>query len=92
MQAQRPWQITSTESKAVADVAQDIKPNGRTFMISNAGSQPIYITNKDVQGAATANSFMIPANTLLPQLFYCDNLSVISNATGSSVSILYLDI
>lgn len=81
------------ESKAVGPVvavAQNIPINGRDFMISNTGAQPLYINPRAV---ATANDFMIPANTTLPIVFTCsDNLSVISNATGTTLSIMYLDI
>jgi hypothetical protein len=70
--------------------AQNIPINGKTFMISNSGAQPLYI-NPD--GTATSASFLIPANTTLPIVFTCaGNLSVISNATGTTVSVMYLDI
>lgn len=71
-------------------VAQNIAINAREFIISNSGAQPLYI-NPD--GAATAASFLVPANTTLPIVFTClGNLSVISNATGTTVTVLFLDI
>lgn len=70
--------------------AQNMPINARTFIISNTGAQPLYINPK---GTATTSSFLIPANTTLPIVFSClDNLSVISNATGTNVSVMYLDI
>lgn len=71
-------------------VAQNIPINARSFIISNTGAQPLYINPK---GVATSSSFLIPAGVTLPIVFCClDNLSVISNATGTSVSVMYLDI
>lgn len=86
-----PQRMESVKSvPGIVAVAQNIPINGRNFIISNSGAQPLYIKP---DGVATANDFMIPANTTLPIVFTClGNLSVISNATGTSVSIMYLDI
>jgi hypothetical protein len=86
-----PQRMDSVKSIAgLVAAAQSIPINGRTFIISNTGAQPLYI-NPD--GTATATSFLIPAGVTLPIVFSClGNLSVISNATGTSVSVMYLDI
>jgi hypothetical protein len=76
---------------ALADTAQDVPINNRVFMISNTGAQPIYFNPKGV--ATAANGMLLPANTVFPMYFSCDgNLSVISNATGSSLAVLILDV
>lgn len=70
-------------------VAQNIAINGRYCMISNTGAQPLYINPKTT---ATNTSFLIPAGTTLPIVLTCKgNLSVISNATGTSVSVMILE-
>lgn len=70
-------------------VAQNITINGRYFMISNTGAEPLYI---DPKKTATTASFLIPPGTTLPIVFTCmGNLSVISNATGTSVSVMILE-
>jgi len=76
---------------SVVATAQNIAINGRPFLISNTGAQPLYIHPS--QTATAANGFLIPANTTIPYKFTCSgNLSVISNATGTSVAVLLLDV
>lgn len=73
----------------LAAVAQNIAIKGRYFMISNTGNGPLYI---DPKKTATANSFLIPAGTTLPMVFSCvGNLSVVSDAGGTSVSVMILE-
>ena len=75
----------------IVGAAQDIPINGRPFMIANTGAQPLYIN--PAATATAANGFLIPAGTLLPiKLAVVGNLSVISNATGTSIAVLYFDV
>lgn len=76
---------------AVKGTAVDIAIAGRPFMIANTGAQPLYI-NPAVTATAS-NGFLIPAGTVLPiKMAVSDNLSVISNATGTDVAVLYFDV
>lgn len=86
-----PQRMSETKTiTGLVATAQNIPINGRTFIISNSGAQPLYI---NPNGTATSSSFLIPANTTLPIVFSClGNLSVISNATGTTMSIMFLDI
>lgn len=85
-----PQRMNTVIVESVADTAVSIPINGRSFVISNPGAQPLYI---NPETTATANDFLIPAGTSLPIVFSClGNLSVISNATGTTVSILITDI
>lgn len=75
----------------VVATAQDIPINGRPFLISNTGAQPAYMHPS--QTATALNGFLIPAMTQMQVRFTVKNsLSVISNATGTSVAVLILDI
>ncbi|CAI6073674.1 hypothetical protein [Cohnella sp. JJ-181] len=93
MQLQRAYQIVDTNVIALTDTAQDIAINGRVCLITNAGAQPAYIRPK-AQGAATASTgFMLAAGQALPIFVSVDGtLSAISDATGTSLSILFLDV
>jgi hypothetical protein len=92
MHLPRAYQITEVITKAnIVAVAQTIPIKNRVFMISNTGAQPIYFNPKET--ATAANGMLISANTVFPMYFSCDgNLSVISNATGSSLAVLILDV
>lgn len=76
--------------------AQTVALGGLSFSISNTGAQPVYIAEKysDLSGAdaSPTNGFLIPANTTLPYPLTAQNLSVVSNATGSTANILTLDL
>lgn len=75
----------------VKGVAVDIAVAGRPCMIANTGAQPLYINPAET--ATAANGFLIPAGTVLPiKLAVVGNLSVISNATGTSIAVLYFDV
>lgn len=83
--------LTGVEVKAVSGTAVNIAVDGRPFIIANKGEQPLYINPTTT--ATTANGFLIPANTLLDLKMTCyDNLSTISNATGTTASVLYFDL
>jgi hypothetical protein len=92
MELSRAYQITEVITLAnLVAVAQNIPIKNRVFMIANTGAQPIYFNPKET--ATAANGMLLPANTVFPMYFSCDgNLSVISNATGSSLSVLILDV
>lgn len=60
-------------------------------MISNTGAQPLYFNPTTT--ATAANGFLVPAGQTLQHKFTVKgNLSVISNATGTSCAVLILDI
>lgn len=94
MHLPRAYQIVdiSIVSSLVA-AAQDVDISDRVFMIANTGAQPAYFRPK-AKGVATAlTGMLVPANTVFPQYFSCPGtLSVISNATGTTLSILFLDV
>jgi hypothetical protein len=92
MELSRAYQITEVITLAnLVAVAQNIPIKNRVFMLSNTGAQPIYFNPKET--ATAANGMLLPANTVFPMYFSCDgNLSVISNATGSSLAVLILDV
>lgn len=94
MQLPRAYQIVEVATiGALVDTAQDIEIGHRVFMIANTGAEAAYFM-PGTQGTATASTgFLIPAGQVFPQYFSCEgNLSVISTATGTSISILYLDV
>jgi len=71
--------------------AQDIPINGRPCLISNTGAQPLYFHPNLT--ATALNGFLVPAMTqMITKFTVKNNLSVISNATGTSVAVLILDI
>ena len=75
----------------VVAVAQDLPINGRPCLIVNSGAQPLYFHPS--QTATALNSFMVPVGTMMQiPISVKNNLSVISNATGTSVAVLILDI
>lgn len=73
---------------------QNISINGRKLMVSNTGAQPAYFKEKSIDGVdcTAANGFLLPANTVFPQVLNAVTLSVISNATGTTLAIMILDI
>lgn len=94
MNLPRAYQIDDVKVvTGLVAAAQDVPINNRVFMISNTGAQPAYFLPKAKGVATAANGMLIPAGTVFPQYFSCDgNLSVISNATGTSLAILFLDV
>jgi len=71
--------------------AQAIAVNGRPCLISNTGAQPLYF--HPTTTATAANGFLVPAGVqMLTKFTVKNNLSVISNATGTSCAVLILDI
>lgn len=94
MHLPRAYQIVEVDAiTGLADTAQDVPINNRVFMISNTGTEPAYFMPKN-QGVATSTTgFLIPAGQVFPQYFSCDgNLSIISTASTTNISILYLDV
>ena len=93
MQLSRAYQIDDVKTYTVAGTAVDVNIGNRVFMISNTGAQPVYFLPKNKGAATAANAMLVPAGTVFPQRFSCDgNLSVISNATGTTIAILFLDV
>ena len=96
MHATRTVQAEAVEVKTVVDTAQNFALSGRPCMISNTGAQPLYINPNGV--ATAANGFLVAAGTTLPIKFTVSpsvnsgNLSVISNATGTTVAVMYFDL
>ena len=71
--------------------AQNIPVNGRPCLISNTGAQPLYF-HPDLTATAL-NGFLVPAmSQMIAKFTVKNNLSVISNATGTSVAVLILDV
>lgn len=93
MELPRAYQLDHVTNQALVGTAVDIPIDDRVFMISNIGAEPAYIMPK-VQGAATATTgFIVPANTVIPHIFSCHgSLSAISTATGTTISIMFLDV
>lgn len=93
MQLPRAYQIDQVMNQALVGAAVDIPINDRVFMVSNIGAEPAYIMPES-QGAATATTgFIVPSNTVIPHIFSCHgNLSAISTATGTTLSIMFLDV
>ncbi len=80
-----------TRDASVKATAKNIAINGKPFMIANTGAEPLYINPSAT--ATAANGFLIPAGVMLPvKMTVRGNLSVISTATGTSVSVLYFDL
>jgi len=76
---------------SLKNTAQNIQTQGRPFVIANTGAQPLYINPEET--ATAANGFLIPAGIMPPfKMRVKGDLSVISNATGTSVSVMYFDI
>lgn len=82
--------LKSVTVKAV--VAENVTEpiNGRSFMIANQGAQPLYINPS--AAATSSNGFLVPANTVLDKVFtVTGNLNMISNATGTTAAIMYIE-
>lgn len=91
MRQSNTFKATGVAVGNVAGTATNIAVNGRPMMIANTGAQPLYINPTTT--ATTANGFLIPAGTLLQIKFTVStNLSIISNATGTTYSIMYFDL
>ena len=70
--------------------AVDVAINGKSFIISNIGAQPAYI--HPTATATAENGIIVPALTTLPTVYTCSgNLSVISNATGTDLNIIFVE-
>lgn len=95
MDAVRTVEAESVAVLTVAGAAQNIPLEGRPCMLVNTGAQPLYIKPDGV--ATAANGFLVPAGTMFPIKFTVSpginngNLSVISNATGTTVAVMYFD-
>lgn len=91
----QPYTIKEVIFKAaLKDTAADVPINGKTFMISNGSTHPAYILPKVGSTVVTATTGMvIPANSIFPTILTCPgDLSVISDSTGTDLSIMILDI
>jgi hypothetical protein len=88
-----PYSIkdVKVDSSLVA-VAKDVLIKGRKFMLSNTGAQPMYFKEKNEVAATASNAMLCPAGTVFSAVLTADTLSVISNATGTSYAIMFLDI
>lgn len=87
-----PYTIKDISTDAsLADTAKDVTVSSRKFMLSNTGAQPMYFKEKNGVAATASNAMLCPANTVFPVILTASTLSVISNATGTSYAIMYLD-
>ena len=66
----------------------------RKFMVANTGTQPMYFKEKLIDGVdcTVSNGMLIPANSVFPTILTAKTLSLISNSTGTSYAIMFLDI
>ena len=76
---------------ALVATADTVNVGARKFMISNTGAQPLYFKEKNSVDALATNAMLCPANTVFPVVLTATTLSVVSNATGTSYTIMYLD-
>jgi len=73
----------------VADTAVNKPVNGRAVLIQNTGSQPLYFNTETT--ATEANGYLVPVNSIFPILITCDdNISLISNTTGTTAQLLFV--
>lgn len=88
-----PYSVKDISADAsLAGTAKDVTVSNRKFMLSNTGAQPMYFKEKDGVAATASNAMLCPANTVFPAILTAGTLSVISNATGTSYAIMFLDI
>lgn len=90
-----PYSIKEIKgATAIAAVVDNQAIGNRKFMLVNAGAQPLYFKEKAVDNVdcTATNGMVVPANTVFPQVLTAQTLSLISNATGTSYAILFLDI
>lgn len=91
MRQSNTYKATGVIVDSLVAVAKDQAIDGRPFMIANTGAQPLYINPTTT--ATAANGFLIPAGTVLPIKFtVAANLSAISNATGTTLAIMFFDL
>lgn len=88
-----PYKITKISNKTLVAVAQSEPIQFNKVILANTGAQPLYFKEKEIDGvdATDANSMIIPANTVFPVILTAANLSFISNVTGTTLAIMYLD-
>lgn len=91
---QEPYSIKDMKVNAALVAAVDNVPvKGRKFLLANTGAQPLYFKEKAFDGidCTAANGMLVPANSVFPVNLTAMMLSLISNATGTSYTIMYLD-
>lgn len=89
----QPYSIKDVKvDSSLAGTAKDVSIKSKTFMLSNTGAQPMYFKEKNGVAATASNAMLCPANSVYPAILTADTLSVISNATGTSYAIMFLDI
>ena len=90
MEAIRPFQVTGIKRiNGLLDAPQSIEIKGYC-MLQNVGTQPAYFdTTKDADAVTGA---MIAGGETFPQILYVDNISVVSNTTGTDIAVILLDI
>ena len=88
------YRITGNEKVTVGTTAKDIKIGYRAFSLMNNGESAIYFHSRDSDGKAVtaASGMALKAGEVFRQVLTCDALSVISDATGGDLRILYLDV
>lgn len=88
-----PYAIKEIHNASLAAAVDNQAVNNRKFMLANTGAQPLYFKEKSVDNidCTAANGMLVPANSVFPQVLTAQMLSLISNATGTSYAIMYLD-
>jgi hypothetical protein len=84
----KPTNIKEVIIKSVAAEAVPVDINYRKFYIANTGAQPLYF---DIKTATAETGMLVPANTVFPEMLTCEDLSLISNVTGTTASILIIE-
>lgn len=87
---QVPYSVTEIVGDfSVLDTAVNKPVDGRAVLIQNTGAQPLYFNTETT--ATAANGYLVPANSIFPLLITCDgNISLISNATGTTAQLLFV--
>lgn len=88
MQKIEAYEIEEIYTRLIMGGAQEVITGGRTFIIGNNGTHPLYINLKIT--ATMLNGFVVPGNTNLPIPLTCDRFSIISDPTGSYLTLMYL--
>ena len=90
-----PYSIRDIKTNsALVGTANNEAISDRKFMIANTGAQPMYFKEKSIDGVdcTASNGMLISANSVFPTILTAKTLSLISNSTGTSYAIMFLDI
>ena len=89
-----PYSIQNIKvNSTLVDTVDNVKISSRKFILANTGAQPLYFKEKSMDSVdcTASNGMLVPALSVFP-ILTASTLSIISNATGTSYAIMYLDI